>query len=118
MSADFCLCGHGRPVTYRDAVTRVGFCNVCASSEITSSREVNLQYLSDLIPYREGERVQCWTMGEFYDGVGVITEVSTELRNGGTPIHPAYLVKLDDQEEPLWYTAVCFKRTRSEDFNG
>lgn len=110
-----CLCGKGRPVKYIDNVTLRGYCAVCASSEFTSSLSVNLQFISDLVPYEIGERVECRTMGEFYDGTGVITEMSTSLEKGGTPVHPAYRVKLDNDKGELWYTPVCLTRTSRVD---
>ena len=109
-----CWSGDGRPIKFIDGLTERAFCNICAASEITSSRDVHLQYIDSLIPFEQGERVECWTVAEFYDGPGTVVGVSTELQYGGTPINPAYLVKLDDQDELFWYTPVCLKRTRSE----
>lgn len=114
MTEQMCWCGHGRPIKFRDALTQRGYCNVCAANEITSSQNVHLQFLDAIMPFEIGERVACWTMAEFYDGLGEVVKISTSLVDGGTPIHPAYLVQLDDQEEPLWYTPVCLKRVRSE----
>jgi len=99
---------------YQDSITQRGYCTVCAASEITSTQNVHLQFLSDLMQYEVGERVECWTMGEFYEGFGEVKEISTELRDGGTPVHPAYLVQIDDREGPLWFTPICLKRARSE----
>ena len=76
---------------------------------ILSSVNVNLQFLSTLLPLALGERVECRTVGEFYDGDGEIIKISDEVRNGGTPVHPAFLVKMDDGQE-LWYTSICLTR--------
>lgn len=112
MEATNCLCGKGRPVRYVDDVTQRGYCTVCASSEMTSSLTVHLQFISDTIPLEVGERVECRTVGQYYDGTGVIVEMSTDLAQGGTPVHPAYRVKLDgDTGETLWYTPCCLTRT-------
>ncbi|QGJ94873.1 hypothetical protein SEA_REDWATTLEHOG_10 [Gordonia phage RedWattleHog] len=114
-----CLCGKGRPVEYVDEVTQRGYCSVCASSEVTSSLAVHMQFISDLVPLEVGERVECRTVGEYYDGTGVIVEISTELRHGGTPVHPAYRVRLDGEKgEELWYTPVCLTRTARVDARG
>lgn len=113
-----CLCGKGRPVKYVDKDTLRGYCKVCASSEITSSLSVNFQFLSELVPYEVGERVECRTMGEFYDGTGIVVEVSTALEKGGTPVFPAYRVKLDGDKGDLWYTPICLTRTAKVDTRG
>lgn len=109
-----CSGGDGRPVEFIDAVTLRGYCRVCASNEFTSSLYVHAAYLSGLIGYEVGERVACYTMGEFYEGDGEVVEISTELIRGGTPEHPAYLVDIDGRDEPLWFTPVCLKRIKDE----
>lgn len=107
-----CLCGKGRPVKYTDEVTQRGYCSVCATNEITSSLNVHLQFLSDLVLFDVGDRVECRTVGEYYDGTGTVVESSTELSNGGTPIYPAYRVKLDGEDGiTQWYTPICLTRT-------
>mgnify|MGYP000123690203 CR=1 FL=1 len=111
-----CLCGKGRPVSYVDEVTQIGYCSVCAGSEITSSLRVHLQFVSETVPLEVGERVECRTIGEYYDGTGVIVEMSTDLEKGGTPVYPAYRVRLDGEEgETLWYTPICLTRTARVD---
>lgn len=119
MTPTICLCGKGREASYFDEVTRRGYCSVCASSEITSSLAVHMEFISDLVPIELGERVECRTMGEFYDGTGVVVEISTELRFGGTPVNPAYLVEMDvkdeDEKSRLWFTPICLTRTARRD---
>lgn len=117
MQQTLCMCGR-HPVKYVDVVTQRGYCMVCSSSEITSSPNAHLQFISDVVPLAVGERVECRTMGEFYDGTGVIEEISTDLSRGGTPVHPAYRVKLDgERERSLWYTPICLTRTTRVDIN-
>lgn len=116
---EWCSNGDRRLGVYEDSITLRPYCTICAADAITSSRNAHLQYLSDLIPYVPGERVECWTTGTDYEGAGVVIEVSTDLKNGGTPARPACLVKLDRQpDEPLWFTPICLKRTRSEGIHG
>jgi len=95
-----------------DPITERGYCTACAANETTSTRHVHLQWLSTVLPLEVGERVECRTVGEIYDGDGEIIEISTEIRRGGTPVHPAYLVRLDDGRE-WWYTSVCLTRVTS-----
>lgn len=114
MSEKLCWNGDRRLGVYEDTITLRNYCTVCAADQIRSSQNVHRQYLSDLVPYVVGERVECWTVGTQYDGFGTVVEVSTELRHGGTPVHPAYLVKLDGADEPLWYTPICLKRAKGD----
>lgn len=104
-----CLCPTGDPVRFVDDVTERGFCMKCSSQEVTSSANVHLQYLSHLLGYTVGERVDCWTAARWYDGSGTVIRISVDLKDGGTPDHPAYLVRMDDGSE-LWYTGVCLRR--------
>lgn len=108
---ELCLCPEGNPVAYYDTTTEKGYCPPCASSELTSSRSVHIQYLNDILPYEVGEHVYCWTVGKIYDGEGEVIKVSEDLRDGGTPVHPAYLVRLKDGQE-LWYTSICLRRKK------
>lgn len=116
VSTAICPCGYGRLAVYQDSVTERGYCIICASSEITSSLDVHLQYLSDLVPYEVGERVECWTMAEFYEGYGTVVATSTELRDGGTPDRPAVLVKMEGRDEKLWFVPLCLKRAKGDQF--
>ena len=114
-----CWSGDGRPVEYRDKITSRGYCTVCAGTEFTSSTNVHMQFLADLLPFSVGEHVECRTMGEYWEGTGIIVRVSTELRYGGTPLAPAYLVDMDDRDEMLWFTPICLKRVKvSEEVDG
>lgn len=108
-ATDKCWCSKGDPIAFVDQVTQRGYCRTCAMDPILSSTNVNLQFLSTLLPYTVGERVECRTVGEYYDGNGEIIEISEELHNGGTPVHPAFLVKMDDGQT-LWYTSICLTR--------
>lgn len=111
-----CLCRDGGAVAFVDPVTHVGYCISCSMDPIKSSQNVNLQYLDDLLqqqPVALGERVECRTEGIDYDGDGEVIRISEEVRHGGTPVHPAYLVRLDDGRE-WWYTSICLTRTTKE----
>lgn len=108
-TAEKCWCPDGSPVVFRDRVTERGYCYACSADPILSTMQVHIAFLDSLLPFTEGDRVECRTEGEHYDGKGEIIEISTEIRNGGTPIYPAYLVRLDDQQE-LWYTSICLTR--------
>ncbi len=96
-------------MAFYDQVTQIGYCEVCASDPIQSSQNAHLQYLDALLPLGVGDRVECRTIGEIYDGKGFIIKVSTDLHDGGTEVHPAYLVRLDDDRE-LLYTSICLTR--------
>jgi len=108
-----CWGADGEPVAFVDQITERGYCRGCASNDITSSFNVHLQFLDSLLPFGVGDRVECRTVGEYYDGNGEVVRVSEELHDGGTPVFPAYLVKMDDPEkwpEDRWYTGICLTR--------
>jgi len=69
------------------------------------------------IPFSVGDFVECKTGGVLYDGDGVVEEVSFDLRNGGTPVNPAFRVKFTEKAysqvpDELWFTEVCLKRKK------
>lgn len=81
---------------------------------------LGLAYLQATIPYKAGDRVHASTAGEVYDGIGTVREVSTELRHGGSPVHPSFLVEIDDPANPDapdkgWYTEPCLRRAEAGD---
>ena len=79
-----------------------------------------MEYLLATVPYQEGDRVECRTAGVIFDGIGTVQDVSFEVeRGGGTPIFPAFLVKIDepandDSPEEGWYTEVCLFRVKKD----
>lgn len=100
-----------RESAFQDKVTLREYCLECSRSEKTSSSNVHLQYLATLIPLGPGDSVECYQAGDRarYEGLGVIEEVSTDYREGGTVNHPVYRVRLRGDKEK-WYTSVCLER--------
>lgn len=90
-------------------------CASCTAAPAALPPELlGLAYLQATIPYRPGDRVHATTGGEVYDGVGTVLEVSEELRHGGSPVYPSFLVRIDepanpDAPETGWYTEPCLR---------
>lgn len=112
MSTKYCM-GCGKDCTaepFTDPVTKRPYCAACAAQEVTSSRGAHFVLLDKLLPVGVGSRVECRAAGEHYEGTGVIVEISTQLEHGGTPVHPAYLVQLDESTQRTWYTSCCLTK--------
>lgn len=108
----FCMgCGSAcGDEVFTDPLTLRSYGRCCAMQEKTSSRGAFYALLDKVLPLGPGCRVECRTAGTHYDGTGVVTDVSTDLENGGTPVHPAFLVSMDGSGELVWYTEVCLTR--------
>lgn len=115
-SADLCWnCRSYKEIAYIEAETERHFCMECALQLPINSEDLAQLFLSVTVPFDVGERVQAWTGGQVFDGTGVITEISTNLRNGGTNVYPTFHVAIDAKEYPeapdeAWYTEICLKK--------
>lgn len=90
------------------------YCQECMGSFPTPSVVRAMNFLMLTIPYAAGDRVECRTGGEIFDGIGTVDGVSFDLKDGGTPVYPAFHVVLDEKAYPdapdeCWYTEVCLK---------
>jgi hypothetical protein len=114
------LCASCKQLT-DSAITHEGFhyCKECMDSMPVEQPELyGLAFLLATIPFHVGDKVECRTAGQLYDGVGTVAEVDTELKMGGTPVYPAFRVHLEQKAEDflpdeLWYTECCLKRAAS-----
>ena len=72
-------------------------------------------FMALTVPFDIGDRVECRTGGVIYDGVGVIERISTDLKDGGTWVYPAFLVRFEEKaydtvpDEQL-YTEICLHK--------
>ena len=113
---DICdQCRKYTEIAYTEEGTNRPFCRDCALTLPPSSEELALLFLQFTIPFKVGDRVEARTAGEVFDGVGVIEEVSTDLRNGGTRVYPSFRVKLETKEHDLapdeaYYTEMCLTK--------
>lgn len=102
-------------VAYTERETMRSFCKQCALALPISSDELALLFLEATCPFRVGDIVEARTAGEVLDGTGRVTEVSTDLRHGGTRVYPAFHVELDSKvhdraPDEAWYTEICLKK--------
>lgn len=89
-------------------------CADCCRGPAIPPELFGLAYLRATIPYKHGDRVHATTAGEVYDGVGTVVEVSEELRHGGSPVYPSFLVRIEEpanEDAPAegWYTEPCLR---------
>lgn len=102
-------------IAYTEAGTLRSFCKPCALQLPPTSEELALIFLEVTCPFKVGDKVEARTAGEVFDGVGVVQEISTELRNGGTRVYPSFRVKLETKEHDLapdeaFYTEICLRK--------
>jgi len=102
-----------KEIVYTDS-NEVDYCRECVGAIPTPSVVRAMDFLMATIPYAAGDRVECRTGGEIFDGIGVVDGVSFDLKDGGTPVYPAFHVVLDDKAYPeapdeCWYTEVCLR---------
>lgn len=104
-------CKHLREIVYTDDLER-GYCLECyAPRDLLFA----MNFMAATVPFRIGDRVECRTAGEIYDGVGRITEISTDPKDGGTWVYPAFRVTFDEKAYPSvpdvqLYTEVCLTK--------
>lgn len=106
-------------IVYTEANTLRSFCKPCALAMPPTSDELALLFLQVTCPFHAGDRVEAWTAGTVFDGIGEVTEVSTDLRNGGTAVFPSFHVKLETKEHDLapdeaWYTECCLRKLTND----
>lgn len=95
------------------------YCEECLPTVSSSLQPevVGLAYLLATIPFQIGERVECRTAGELYDGIGTVQEIDIDFKMGGTPVYPAFRVELEEKSDEslpdeLWYTEMCLKSAK------
>jgi hypothetical protein len=97
------------------------YCASCAADLPKPPEIAGLEFLLATIPYVKGDRVECRTAGVMYDGIGTVQEISFEIeRGGGTLVHPAFLVAIDEpanENSPAeaYYTEACLTRVKEND---
>lgn len=94
------------------------YCALCTADLPKPSEVLGLEYLLANPPYAQGDRVECRTAGQIYDGVGIVQDISFEIeRGGGTLLYPAFLVTIDEpanEHSPAqaFYTEPCLTRVK------
>jgi hypothetical protein len=113
---DLCYgCKAIKEIAYTEQGTSRTFCQECALQLPPTSEELALLFIQLTCPYKVGDRVEARTAGTVFDGVGVVTEISTQVINGGTPVYPSFQVELETKEhekapDKAWYTEVCLRK--------
>ena len=91
------------------------YCEECLPTVPPQPEVVGLAYLLATIPFQIGDRVECRTAGELYDGVGIVKEIDIDFKMGGTLVYPAFRVELEEKSDEslpdtLWYVECCLKK--------
>lgn len=113
---DLCqICKELKEIAYTDSAG-MQYCDQCSIGP-TSSVARAMDFLNATIPYRVGDKVRASTGGQIFDGIGYIDDISFELKNGGSPVYPAFHVVLDEKAYPeapdeCFYTEPCLELVR------
>jgi hypothetical protein len=104
-------CKRLKGIVHTDELDR-GYCDKCF---VPRDLIYAMNFMALTVPFKVGDRVECRTGGQLYDGIGVVEEVSTDLKNGGTWVHPSFLVRFEEKAyetvpETLWYTESCLTK--------
>ena len=104
-------CKHLREIVYTDQLDR-GFCGQCY---LPRDLMYAMNFMALTVPFHVGDRVECRTGGQLYDGIGIVEDVSTSLADGGTWVHPAFRVRFtekayDSVPDLQWYTESCLTK--------
>lgn len=97
----------------------LNYCPRCAPDVAPRPELSALDFLLANPPFHPGDRVECRTGGEIYDGVGTVAEMSYDFEHGGTVVYPAFRVTIDEpvnEHSPVegWYTEICLKRVKQK----
>lgn len=104
-------CQRLKPVESTDSVGRA-YCAECMEMIRTAPLPTNLLILAATIPFDVGDRVEARTAGVLYEGIGVIDEISTDIKNWGTPVYPSFHVVFEKKAYPEVPDAVWFMETQ------
>lgn len=101
-------------IAYVDSLG-IEYCATCAKDVEPPGDVLALQYLIANPPFRSGDRVECRTGAEIYEGVGTVEQTSFDIEHGGTVVYPAFLVTIDEpanEHSPAqgWFTEVCLRK--------
>jgi len=121
VAIDFCSgCKAYKDIVFVEEGTDRNFCGGCTRILPPAPEELALAFVLATIPFKPGDRVECRTGAQLYDGIGTVQEISMLLENGGTPVFPSFRVAMEekaiqDPEVPdeLWYTEVCLTKVAS-----
>lgn len=123
---DLCQgCKSYKDIVYTEPGTERTFCKECALQLPPSTDDLARLFLSLTVPFKVGDKVfvrqviACEGHGaepQFRDeGTGVVTDISTDLKNGGTSIYPAFHVRFETKEhdqapDEAYYPEICLKK--------
>jgi hypothetical protein len=107
-------CKHFAEIVKTDTLG-LEYCAGCARDLPPTSEDEALLFLIANPPFHSGDRVECRTGGEIYEGTGVVRDMSFDFQHGGTLIYPAFRVEIDspaNEHSPAegWWTEVCLTR--------
>lgn len=115
MSVGLCWgCKNVAEIVHTDELER-GFCTNCFDGQPVSREVLLAAWIAAHPPFLEGDRVECRTAGEVYDGVGVVAEVSVDPADLATPVCPMFRVIMEEKAYPEmtdegWYSGICLAK--------
>jgi hypothetical protein len=113
---DLCSgCKTFQEIAWTEEETCRAFCFVCVQQLPPTSEQLALTFLALTVPFLPGDRVECRTGAILYDGIGVVQEISTDIRHGGTQVFPTFRVVMEEKAYPevpdeMWFTECCLTK--------
>lgn len=115
VSAVLCWgCKAVAPIVYTDELDR-GFCEACYVAQPVPREALLAAWVAANPPFDVGDKVECRTGAQVYDGIGVVAEVSTDPKDLATPIVPMFRVVIEEKSYPevpdeVWYSGICLSK--------
>lgn len=123
-ASDICHgCKSYKEIVYREEGTERPFCHGCALQLPPSSQALAQLFLDLTVPFKVGEKVRAKQVlacdGDDVqfriEGVGEVTQISTDLVHGGTPVYPTFHVRIDEKSNEAapdegWFTEICLEK--------
>lgn len=117
-------CKTFQDIFYIQPETGLEFCRECSLLEPLTVEDWAMFFLATPgtplgPPFTAGDVVEARTAALIYDGIGVVKEMSMQLKHGGTPVYPTWRVEITEKAYPeapdeCWYTECCLTKVKQE----
>lgn len=106
-------CKGFRDLAYTDEAER-SYCLDCLGLLPEAQMMALVSFLYATVPFSEGDKVSVKAVGEIYEGIGVVIEVSFSPEDLASPVVPMFHVVFedkarDDVPDDSWFPEVCLE---------